>query len=570
MTTLSLKRLRPYQSEVALAILDSVFGRKGLTFSVEIARQGGKNELSAQLELLLLTLYMAEPLNLIKCAPTFKPQTVISMMRLKDRLNDAGFGGIWAAELGYTIRLGNARAIFLSADESANVVGNTAHILLEIDEAQDVGREKYSKEFKPMGATTNVTSLYKTVPPMEYPLLCRCTDSLLDKQNKGYNGGMGMRGTTAISAEKRELLLRDLVDSRFWHSDEGIFADPQLQPYVRASYVLIVTSWFKSDADKERMDCLHQCEQEYAAGLCSLIRKGISPLAMLSKGYRLDMQIKIIEKTMGNLFPMAEEYILKNGHILQDVFQPWVSKWIRPKIETFENSQLMVDLLSVIAVQKTVAVPLVENPPPGFTKRAIMKDGQPSPEWLQLVQALTKLGAVDPGAWQALRNPEVCKALGLSRDEARAIIRDNKTTLKEPEQDYKVHLEESLLKGAYCFMRVRIDGITEQAISHELRQLAAYHYEEALEELAKYKQGNDSYDIRQAYLDRVPERILIQLFPKKVIELAARANIINVYPRSKPNFPTRRHISDQWLPPFDKDLGYESKPGRPRTRTNRT
>jgi hypothetical protein len=157
---LRINRLRPYQREVALAVLNSVFGKKGLTFSVEMARQGGKNELSAQLELLLLSLYIAEPKNLVKCSPTFKPQTVISMMRLKDRLNDAGFSGIWVAELGYIIRLGNARAIFLSADESANVVGNTAHILLEIDESQDVSREKYTKEFKPMGAATNVTTVH--------------------------------------------------------------------------------------------------------------------------------------------------------------------------------------------------------------------------------------------------------------------------------------------------------------------------------------------------------------------------------------------------------------------------
>jgi hypothetical protein len=105
-------------------------------------------------------MYMAEPKNLVKCSPTFKPQTVISMMRLKDRLNDAGFSGIWVAELGYIIRLGSARAVFLSADESANVVGNTAHILLEIDESQDVSREKYTKEFKPMGAATNVTTVH--------------------------------------------------------------------------------------------------------------------------------------------------------------------------------------------------------------------------------------------------------------------------------------------------------------------------------------------------------------------------------------------------------------------------
>jgi hypothetical protein len=155
--------LRPYQKEIAIAILDSVFGRRGLTFSVEIARQGGKNELSAQLELLLLTLYISQSQNLIKCSPTFQPQAVISMIRLKDRLDDAGYAGLWERERGYIIRLGWARAIFLSAEESANVVGNTAHLLLEIDEAQDVSKDKYTKDFKPMGATTNVTTvLYGT------------------------------------------------------------------------------------------------------------------------------------------------------------------------------------------------------------------------------------------------------------------------------------------------------------------------------------------------------------------------------------------------------------------------
>ena len=33
----SLNRLRPYQQEVAKAVLDSVFGKQGLTFSVEMA-----------------------------------------------------------------------------------------------------------------------------------------------------------------------------------------------------------------------------------------------------------------------------------------------------------------------------------------------------------------------------------------------------------------------------------------------------------------------------------------------------------------------------------------------------
>src|SRR4030042_3815363 len=120
-----LGQLRPYQIAIGNAVMDSILGHKGLTFSVEIARQGGKNELSAQLEMGLLVMSMGEPKNLVKCSPTFIPQTVISMRRLKDRLNDEGFAGSWASELGYIIRLGAARAVFLSAGESAHVVRNT-------------------------------------------------------------------------------------------------------------------------------------------------------------------------------------------------------------------------------------------------------------------------------------------------------------------------------------------------------------------------------------------------------------------------------------------------------------
>jgi hypothetical protein len=51
--------LRPYQQEAAKAIFDSILNSKGLTFSVEIARQGGENELSAHIEVLLLTMFIA-------------------------------------------------------------------------------------------------------------------------------------------------------------------------------------------------------------------------------------------------------------------------------------------------------------------------------------------------------------------------------------------------------------------------------------------------------------------------------------------------------------------------------
>jgi hypothetical protein len=152
--------LRPYQLEIARAVLDSIESRRGLTFSVEIARQGGKNELSAHTEVLLLTMFMSQGGSAVKCSPTFKPQTVISMSRLKQRLDDFGFDGLWTTEMGYIIRLGAARQVFLSAEESSSVVGHTADILLEIDESQDVSKDKYTKEFRPMASSTNATTVH--------------------------------------------------------------------------------------------------------------------------------------------------------------------------------------------------------------------------------------------------------------------------------------------------------------------------------------------------------------------------------------------------------------------------
>jgi hypothetical protein len=153
-------KLRPYQQQVARAVLDSVQHRSGLTLSVEIARQGGKNELSAHLELILLSLFMAQGGNLMKCSPTFKPQTIISMQRLRERLDEFGFNGIYHTEMGYMIVLGNARVVFLSAEESSSVVGHTVDILMEIDESQDVSKEKYTKEFRPMGSASNATTVH--------------------------------------------------------------------------------------------------------------------------------------------------------------------------------------------------------------------------------------------------------------------------------------------------------------------------------------------------------------------------------------------------------------------------
>ena len=48
----------------------------------------------------------------------------------------------------------------LSADKQSNVVGHTADLLLEVDEAQDVDIDKFDKELQPMAAANGATTVF--------------------------------------------------------------------------------------------------------------------------------------------------------------------------------------------------------------------------------------------------------------------------------------------------------------------------------------------------------------------------------------------------------------------------
>lgn len=179
-----LPALRRYQAEAAHAIVDSVLNQRGLTISVVMARQAGKNELSAQAELLLLTKHARISGDAVKCAPTFDPQCLISMRRLWSLIVQAGIEEISAQQDGRAIRVGKARQLFLSAEPGANVVGHTAALLLEVDEAQDVGIEKFDREFRPMAAVGGATTVYYGTPWDDSSLLERAVQHNLELQRR--------------------------------------------------------------------------------------------------------------------------------------------------------------------------------------------------------------------------------------------------------------------------------------------------------------------------------------------------------------------------------------------------
>lgn len=155
--------LRPYQMEAGQAILDSAVKGRGMTFTVVMARQAGKNELSAQIELALLIKNSRFALDGIKCAPTLEPQARISLDRLWRYVVQAGLDPPAVRE-GHVVRFRRARQVFLSAEPCANVVGHTAGLLLEVDEAQDVDHDKFEREFRPMASSTGATTVYYGTP----------------------------------------------------------------------------------------------------------------------------------------------------------------------------------------------------------------------------------------------------------------------------------------------------------------------------------------------------------------------------------------------------------------------
>ena len=154
-------RLRKYQHDAAEAIVSSVLHQEGGSFVVMFPRQSGKNELQAQIEIYLLMLFSQSGGEIVKISPTWKPQSLNAMRRLESALRrNIITKDLWQKESGYIYRIGEARILFLSGAPESNIVGATASLLLEVDEAQDVLVEKYERDIAPMASSRNSTRVF--------------------------------------------------------------------------------------------------------------------------------------------------------------------------------------------------------------------------------------------------------------------------------------------------------------------------------------------------------------------------------------------------------------------------
>lgn len=153
-------QLRPYQLAIVPGLLHSIRHHLGLTFILVLPRQSGKDEFLVWLKAFLLVLFSFLPVGIVEFNPTYKPQTMTAMARFEAALDSHPLTRKrWRKRGDFMRRLGKAWVSFLSGDEKANVVGSTASLVLNVNEAQDIEATTYDKKSEPMTASTNATRL---------------------------------------------------------------------------------------------------------------------------------------------------------------------------------------------------------------------------------------------------------------------------------------------------------------------------------------------------------------------------------------------------------------------------
>lgn len=160
--------LRGYQAKTAEALLRGMGREPGSTFTVMFPRQAGKNEVSAFVIAMLLRKSANVGGSIVICAPTLHPQAAISLdrtrqlMDLTARLLPESVAAYGLSES--TLTLGAASAVFLSGSPAAHVAGHTASIAIIADEAQELDRDWFNRQFRPMAASTNASTLMFGTP----------------------------------------------------------------------------------------------------------------------------------------------------------------------------------------------------------------------------------------------------------------------------------------------------------------------------------------------------------------------------------------------------------------------
>ncbi len=292
--------------------------------------------------------------------------------------------------------------------------------------------------------------------------------------------------------EIAQSLVRGVERNPYWPFPEGVYVDDQLQPWAAAGYTLIAICLDNPSASDDFEKCLADYDECLACHLRELLwdfLKSLPPPAILQKG-DVNSRIKRLNSYLHQGVSIVEKQMPEKRRAAERAIQDWIQQYLEPARGEFLDKTPMIDVINAYAGVHLILVPLAENPPQPFPPQAIWKDGKPAKEWINFLQFLTaSTGISDPGSWEALREREFYKALGMTREVAREKTKQAKATL----DGIKCHSDWTMLKKAYCFKRVRIDGAKEKTVALELQNAESKRKE-------KHRKGNPSENDVSKYI----------------------------------------------------------------------
>jgi hypothetical protein len=213
----------------AIALIEKRIAEKqGGYITVRAARQTMKNECSAMVQCRMLTKYMFDGGSYIRTAPTWKPQIVTSRVRLERMIRHDPLCQGAKHRFGYTVERGDARVVFLSSDKNSSIVGDTASIALDLDEAHKVDAGKFDEDFAPMVA-------HYSSPVIMWGVAADENDLLYEYRQKNFNELNNPKNNLQYPAS----IWCELIPAYAKHYEERVKVLGPDHPIIKTQYDLI-------------------------------------------------------------------------------------------------------------------------------------------------------------------------------------------------------------------------------------------------------------------------------------------------------------------------------------------
>jgi len=360
-------------------------------------------------------------------------------------------------------------------------------------------------------------------------------------------------------------MLSSLEGNRFWPFTEGVYLLDKLKPWAAAAYAFIVIILDDKGAMERYDACVGQCDHQVSRQFRQIASNHLTmfPIHIFKqKGSSESLRKSAANEWHRRFKVTMKHYFAEKGHLLSEIIDPWLQENFKPSRGEFDNIAPMSGLLHVAMVHETISVPLVEEPPEGFKSQAFYQDEKPTADFIRFLQVFREnTGITDPGSWEALREPEFYKALNLSRKLAGEKVKEAKKKVI----GITCYGERTLLRNAYCFKRVVIDGEKEANVASELRGFREAQYTEAERLMAPYRAEPGGYYLTKAILDgKVSQHVLTTLFTAEEIRQAPGMPlswIVQAKILDEVN-PSENEISKA-ISPFARVFEYPRRPGRP-------